>query len=467
MSSVNRECEVVIVGAGLAGLAAARHLHHSGLDVLVVEARDRVGGRSWTETTTSGFSVDQGGQWIGPTQHHLAALATEFGVATFSTFVEGETVELRDAQRFRYRGLIPTSDALAAADCVEAILDLDIAAHEIPLDAPWSIPDADALDETTLGSWLSGHLENPRARGIVDTAVKTVFGAEPAEMSLLFSLFYFHAGGGLGNLVRTTGGAQESRFVGGSQQLAVGMAAELGDRVLLSSPVTSIAYGPSEVEVVAGGGATQVRARWAIVAMPPSVSVGIEWSPSLPEARKQLATRMPMGSVIKIHAIYERPFWREQELNGQLVATEGFVRSTFDDSPEDASHGSIVGFIAGDECRQYELLSEATRREGVLADLSRAFGEEAERPLEIVEQHWRTERFTGGGPVAISVPGALSGFGEALRAPVGCIHWAGTETATEWCGYLDGALSSGRRAAEEILAVSGKQDALDGHRGHG
>ncbi|MGP8058534.1 MAG: flavin monoamine oxidase family protein [Acidimicrobiales bacterium] len=463
MVAQDRECEVVVVGAGFAGLAAARDLAAAGVDVEVVEARNRVGGRSWSLRTPGGFAVEEGGQWIGPTQHHLAALAAELGVETFPTHTLGEAVEWRQGTRHTYTGLIPTSDHQAAAEGIEAILDLDLAAWEVPLERPWAAPDAAALDAQTLASWLDAHLEAPAARSVLDVAVKAVFGAEPAELSLLFTLFYCHGGGGLTNLVRTTGGAQERRFIGGSQQLALGLAAALGERVVTGSPVSAIAHGPDRV-VVSGrrdGEPWRLVARRAIVAMPPVLSARLDWSPPLPGVRDQLSTRMPMGSVTKVHAIYERPFWRDEGLNGQVVSDDGVLRSTFDDSPPDDSHGAIVGFVAGNECRQFERLGPAARDRAVLAELERAFGPAAGRPVELVARHWPAEPYTRGGPVAISVPGALTGFGPALREPVGAVHWAGTETATEWCGYLDGALSSGTRAAAEVLLALGYRGPAD------
>ena len=228
MAEQDRECEVVVVGAGYSGLAAARHLARAGVDVVVLDARHRVGGRSFTEVTDAGFTIDRGGQWIGPTQDHLAALAAELGVATFPTYTEGQGVELRDGGRDLYVGLIPTSDPEGAADGIACMLDLDLAAFDVPLHAPWDAADAAELDARTLATYFDTHLTSASARAILEVAVKAIFGTGSGELSLLFALFYLHAGGGLTNLARTTGGAQERRFAGGSQQLAEGMAAELG-----------------------------------------------------------------------------------------------------------------------------------------------------------------------------------------------------------------------------------------------
>jgi len=476
MAEVVRECEVVVVGAGYSGLAAARHLARSGVDVLVLDARHRVGGRSFTDVTGAGFTIDRGGQWIGPTQDHLAALAAELGVATFATWTTGQGVELRDGKREPYVGLIPTSDPHGAADGIAAMLDLDLAAFEVPVEAPWAAPDAATLDARTLATHLDEHLSSASARSILEVAVKAIFGTGSGELSLLFALFYLHAGGGLTNLARTTGGAQEARFAGGSQQLAEGMAAELGERVILGAPVETVAHRPADVmlgaRLVAPGAdpadpssdhrPLRVRARRAVVAMSPALCGRLTYTPALPGRRDQLCQRMPMGAVTKVHVIYDRPFWRDDGLNGQIVAPESALGSTFDNSPEDASHGAIVGFIAGDDCRRLEQAGTEARRVAILGDLERAFGPRARTPIEIVEQHWLAEPFTRGGPVAVSAPGALTALGPALREPVGPLHWAGTETATQWCGYLDGALSAGRRAADEVLcALKGEPVGLD------
>lgn len=454
MASEHR-CDVVVVGAGYAGLQVARRLTAAGADVVVLEARDRVGGRVWTEITPAGAVVDHGGQWLGPGQQHLAALAEELCVATFPTWTSGSGVEVRSGQRHTYTGLIPTSDPEAAAEGIEAILALDLDARRVPLDAPWTAEDAQALDARTLGSWAQETMSTPAARGVLAAAVQGVFGAEPGELSLLFAQFYLHAGGGLLNLARTTGGAQEQRFVGGAQQMARRLAEQLDSRVRLGHPVVTVAHGPSGVTATAahGDGTVAVHAGRAVVAVPPAVAAAIRFEPPLPGNRQQLVQRTPMGAVTKVHAVYERPFWRDDGLNGQLVADEGAARLTFDDSPEDGSHGVLVAFVAGNECRRLDAAGPAGRRAAVLADLERAFGPRAARPLEVVEQHWPAEPYSGGGPVAVLPPGTLTGVGPALRAPVGRLHWAGTETALEWTGYIDGALSSGDRAASEVLAA--------------
>ena len=326
MAELDRQCEVVVVGAGYSGLAAARHLARAGADVMVLDARHRVGGRSFTDVTEAGFTVDRGGQWIGPTQGHLAALAAELGVATFPTYTTGQGVELRDGKRELYVGLIPTSDPTVPPTASPAC--------SIWTSPPSTCPSRRRGRRPTRQPWTrrrspptsTRHLESAAARSILEVAVKAIFGTGSGELSLLFALFYLHAGGGLTNLARTTGGAQEGRFVGGSQQLAEGMAAELGERVILGAPVASVAYGPDHVAVGARlvapatirltpAGAAEplrVRARRAIFAMSPALCGRLTYTPVLPGRRDQLCQRMPMGAVTKVHVLYDRPFWRDE-----------------------------------------------------------------------------------------------------------------------------------------------------------
>ena len=462
MATPDQRADVVVVGAGYSGLCAARHLHSAGLDVVVIEARDRVGGRVWTELTPGGAVVDQGGQWLGPTQDHLSALAEEFGVATFPTYLDGANVELRAGDRHEFNGLVPTSDPDASADAIAALLELDLLCLEVSPAEPWTHPDAVRLDQQTVGSWVSENVESEAARDLIATAVLAVYGAEPSELSLLFALGYAHGGGSMSALVRTAGGAQELRFVGGAQQMAIRLAEDLGDRVVLDAPVVGVAHGPEGVTVVAdrgqaGGGRApwRVGARWLVMAMPPAVQSRISFEPPLPGARDQLAQHAPMGSVTKVHAVYDEPFWRQNGLSGQMIADAGALRAVFDDSPDDASHGILLGFIAGHTDRRLESAGPDGRRSIALEELARSFGPRAAQPAEFTEQRWSAEPYSRGGPVACFGPGLLTGCGEALRAPVGPIHWAGTETAVAWSGYIDGAITSGIRAADEVIAEAG------------
>lgn len=447
----SRRADVAIVGAGLAGLSAARTLTAAGIDVIVLEARACVGGRVYSRPASDGTLLDLGAQWIGPTQERLAALAASVGVTTFLSYDTGNNIEYRNGQRSLYSGAIPTGDPLVSMEAVEAMLNLNIMASEVPLDAPWTAPRAAEWDAQTVATWMDANISSEGARALLTLAVQAVFSAEPRDISLLHFLFYVHSGGNLNQLVSVTRGAQERRFHGGAQAIANRVAGELGQRIVLNAPVHTIRQDDSGVHVESD--ALVVSAQRAIIAIPPTLAGRLRYDPPLPGYRDQLTQRIPMGTVIKVHCLYDTPFWREEGLSGQVVSDSGIVRITFDNSPESGMPGVLLTFIEGDEGRIWGRRSLEERRAAVLACLVRYFGEKAGQPYEYVEQNWAEEEYTRGCYAGYMPPGVWSMYGEALRAPIGRLHWAGTETATAWNGYMDGAIQAGERAAAEVLAA--------------
>jgi len=431
-----RTVDVAVVGAGLAGLVAARALVAAGRTVAVLEARDRVGGRVCNVPLSDGSVVEVGGQWIGPGQDRVAALAAELGVDTFPTFEEGDRV-------LSFKGRVgsgpdgPRIPKAALVDLGRAHSRLDRMAATVPVDAPWT--------------WIRRNVVTRSARELLRVAVAAVFAAEPGDMSLLHFLFYVHSGGSLARLLDTSGGAQESRVVGGSQLLALRMAESLADGVALAAPVRRIHHEPDRVGVVADG--VTVVARRAIVAVPPVLAARIAFVPALPPHRDQLMQRMPMGSVIKVMAVYDEPFWRGDGLSGQATADSGPIRVTFDNSPPDSPLGVLLGFVEGQDARQLTLLTDEERRMEVLNAFEHFFGPKAARPEEYIERDWSREEWTRGCYGAHLPPGTWTQYGPTLREPCGPIHWAGTETAEVWSGYMDGAVRSGERAAAEVLGA--------------
>jgi monoamine oxidase len=474
------EADVAIVGAGLAGLVAARRLVAAGKRPLVVEARDRVGGRLLNEEIGDGKVVEVGGQWIGPTQERLAALAAELGVGTFPTHDEGRhliemagkvasfTGALTDARLGLVRELSRAISPLALADFEQARGRLDRMAQEVPLEEPWMAPRAAAWDSQTFATWVGRNTHSEGARRLFELATEAVWAAEPADVSLLHVLFYTHSGGGFNTLVGTGGGAQQDRFHGGSQRIALLMAEELGaERVRLEAPVRLIEHGETGVRIHAGRichpgeyksapaeeGGLVVSARRAIVAIPPTLAGRVAYDPPLPARRDQLTQRMPQGTVIKTMAIYERPFWREEGFSGQATSDTGPARVVFDNSPPDGSPGVLLGFLEGRLARQWGARDPDERREAILAGHARLFGARAARPERFIERVWAEEEWTRGCYGCLMTTGGWTEYGRALRAPIGSIHWAGAETATVWNGYMDGAVQSGERAAAEALAA--------------
>jgi monoamine oxidase len=401
----------------------------------------------------SGVALDLGAQWIGPTQRRITALAATYGLTTFPTWDTGNNVQYANGQRHVYSGAIPTSDPLVSADIVEAMLSLNMMAMQVPLDAPWTSPSAREWDGQTVESWLRAEVRSEGARDLLTLGVQAVFSAEPRDLSLLHFLFYARSGGGLMDLLGVTGGAQERRFHEGAQSVANHIAADLGERVRYNAPVRAITQDERGVQVIADG--ISVRARNAIVAIPPALAGRLRYSPPLPGYRDQLTQRMPMGSVIKVHALYDAPFWRDADLTGQASSDTGPVRITFDNSPESGMPGALVGFIEGDDARSWGRRSEPERRAAVLECFARYFGSPAAEPVEYLEYSWMEDEYARGCYAGYMPPGVWTAYGEALREPVGRIHWAGTETATEWNGYMDGAIQSGERAAAEVAAALG------------
>jgi monoamine oxidase len=440
------DVDVVVVGAGLAGLVAARDLRAGGASVVVLEARDRVGGRLLNEGIGDGKVVEVGGQWIGPTQHRMAALAREMGVDTFPTHSAGENVIELDGKLRRYTGTIPRISPAVLADIAQAQLKIDRLAKKVPLEAPWEAPNARRLDSQTFWSWGRRNIYTKAGRALMDLGIEAVWAAEPADVSLLHVLFYTHSGGGFDALLDTDGGAQQDRFHGGSQLVALRLAEKLGDVVRLERPVHRIEH--SGEGVVVDG----IRARHAVVALPPTLAGRIAYDPPLHATRDQLTQRMPQGSVIKTMAVYDRPFWRDDGLSGQATSDTGPAKIVFDNSPPDGTPGVLLGFLEGERARRIGRLPADERRRLVVDGHVRLFGPRAAKPERFIERSWAEEEWTRGCYGCYMPPGAWTSYGRALRAPIGPLHWAGAETATVWCGYMDGAVSSGERAAREVLA---------------
>jgi monoamine oxidase len=324
-----------------------------------------------------------------------------------------------------------------------------MAARE-PVEAPWEAPRAQQWDSQTTWSWQRRNLSTRGGRALMEIGVKAVWAAMPADVSFLHFLFYVAAAGRMDLLLDTEGGAQQDRFVEGTGTLAAKVAETLGDRVVLSAPVRRIEWSGDGARV--HGDRVEVRAHRVIVAIPPTLAGRIWYDPPLPGYRDQLTQRMPMGAVIKCFAVYEEPFWRAQGLSGSSVSADGPLTLTVDNSPPEGVPGILVGFLEGRAARELGRVSATERRELVLANLGRMFGPRATRPDHYLDKSWADEEWSRGCYEGYTPPGVLTAFGPALREPIGPLHWAGTETATRWNGYIDGALQSGERAAAEVLA---------------
>lgn len=442
------EADVTVVGAGFGGLTAADALAKAGVSVVVLEARDRVGGRAYS-VKTAGAVVDLGGQWTGPAQQRILRLAKSLGAETIPTFSEGENVIEVDGRMRTYKGSIPRIGPLVLADFAQASWRINRAASKMPLEDPGLAPKAVALDSRNASDLLRRTVLTARGRRFFEVAASTIWGAE-SPGSALHMLFYIASAGGLDALLKTEGGGQQESFAGGAQTLCERLADAVGlDRIRLGSSVSHIATVPDGVVVSSKG--CRVRSKRVVVAVPMNLVGRIEFDPALPAHRRSLVSRVRQGAIIKCAAIYGEPFWRQAGLTGHGMSDRGPFSVTFDASNADASRGVLVTFVGGRATRAFSDTSPAERRRAVLEYFSRLFGAGARVAEAYVEHDWPGDEWSLGGPACHFPRGAWTSCGVATREPCGPIHWAGTETAVVRMGFMDGAVESGERAAREVI----------------
>jgi monoamine oxidase len=453
MGSANLEADVCVVGAGFAGLTAARRLTRAGLTVAVVEARERVGGRTWTETV-AGVPIDRGGAWFAPRHDAGLSLAREMDVATYKTWVAGSHLLVGDGRIRRYKGLIPKISPAAVLTIALAQGRLNRMSKRVPLDAPWAARRAAEWDSETIGSWLDRtRISTTIGRSLLTMAVRGLMASDLHEVSLLHLLFLAHAHGGIDKLFSIEGGAQENLVVGTMGALAERVAAELGERVHLNAPVRRIAQARDSVTVSADD--VEVRARRVVVTVPPALALHIDFDPTLPDDRRALYRVAVAGEETKTLLVYDRPFWRDDGFSGQSADPGSAAEVTIDASPATGDSGVLAVFSFGPVAAALAQSAEADRRAAVLTAMAERFGPQAGRPDAAVETAWFEEPWSGGCSFAHLPVGALTSYGHLLRETFGLVHWAGTETATVSHGAVDGAVRSGERAAAEVIAALG------------
>ena len=466
--------DVVIVGAGLAGLTAARRLVQAGRSVTVLEARDRVGGRTLSIPIGGGKVIDVGGQWVGPlpgegvspTQDRILALAAEVGVGTFKTYDTGAYIDYNSGRATAYNGRIPLNPSTVNAAIAETLMDQ--MAQQVPPDAPYRAPNAALWDGQTFETWMRENLHPPGqppdspTNSLVNLFIESTFSAEPRDVSFLDVLFSVASAGSAASIDNTSNGAQDSRFIGGAQSISNRVAAQLGDRVVLGAPVRRITQ--SATGVIVEGDGFAVHGRRVVIALPPNLTGKLDYVPSLSAfdggLRDQLMQRIPMGSTIKVQCSYPTPFWRDQGLAGQVTSDTGPIKITFDNSPyPDSRPGILVGFMEGHDGVVWGQKTLAERRQVTIECFVRYFGAAAANPLDYWEMVWAAEKYSGGCYGTFLGPGTWTGFGIALDRPIGLVHWAASDISPRWNGYMDGAVRSGEAAAAAVNAALGQAPA--------
>ena len=444
------DADVCVVGAGYAGLTAARRLSQGARSVVVLEARNRVGGRIWTQPLSDGSSVDRGGAWLAPKHDAILALAQEVGVSTYKTWVKGGHLLIDGERTRRYTGLIPKISPLAVVTTALAMAKLDRMAKHVPIEAPWTAKRAAEWDSRTVAWWLErSGIRTVIGRDLFEMAVRGLFTGDLDEVSLLHLLFLVRAHGSISTLFSIEGGLQENMVEGGAGSIAQRVADTLGDGVRLDAPVRSITQ--REDRVLVDTGDLLVSADKAVVTVPPALALEIVFDPVLPDDRLTLYRNAVAGPETKTLVVYDEPFWRADGFSGQTAGPGSAAEVTLDATPASATPGVIASFTFGPVAELFDALNQAERRRAVLEVLTARFGPRAASPAEFIETAWWTEEWTRGCSMAHFGPGILTRYGPLLREPFGRVHWAGTETATTSHGSIDGAVRSGERAAAEIL----------------
>jgi monoamine oxidase len=445
------EADVIIVGAGLSGMIAARSVLAAGLRPLVLEADSRVGGRILTEEVLPGVPVELGAQWIGDTHHRMFRLAAELGVQTFAQYDDGDTSYELDGSGVLREKDFRAKFAGELAELERVLRRLDELAAEVPVEAPWLAPRAVEWDVITAGTWYDEQNLSPVARTLLEICTVGILAVPTVEVSFLHLLFTIQTCGVTADLfAESEGGAQSTRFIGGTSEIPRRLAALIADHIVLDVPVQLIEHTADSVTVHCRGGLV-ARGRRVIVAVSPTLAGRIMYDPPLSGVRDQLTQRLPNGSAMKAFFVYGEPFWRTDGFNGQLISDVGPARMSNDTCLPGDDHGVILLFLEGDQARTFGRLPQDERRTALTAELVRHFGSKAARPEFYVDGEWSDRQWTRGCYNANHGPHVWTTYGPALAAPIGVIHWASTDTATHWSAYMEGAVDAGERAAQAVI----------------
>ncbi|RNE66830.1 FAD-dependent oxidoreductase [Cryobacterium tepidiphilum] len=457
------ERDIVVIGAGPSGLTAAWELKKAGLSVAVLEARDRVGGRTWT-SNIDGAMLEIGGQWVSPDQTALIGLLDELGLETYERYRTGDSVYIApDGTRTRYTGEMFPVEAHTAAEMSRLIEELDGLAAEIGAEEPWAHPKARELDTVSFHHWLRQLSDDEEACNNIGLFIAGGMLTKPAHaFSALQAVLMAASAGSFSNLVDEDF-ILDKRVIGGMQQVSERLAGRLGEDVILNSPVRTLQWHPADAgdgssSVVAISDSATVHARYAIMAVPPNLYSRVSFEPPLPRRQHQMHQHQSLGLVIKVHAVYETPFWRADGLSGTGFSASSLVQEVYDNTNYDDSRGTLVGFISDEKADYAFSLSSDERRREILQSLAGFLGDEALNPVVYYESDWGSEEWTRGAYASSYDLGGLHRYGADQREPVGPIYWSSSDLAAEGYQHVDGAVRMGQRTAARIVAAASGDD---------
>jgi monoamine oxidase len=445
--------DCIVIGAGYAGLSASKTLEEDGKSILLLEANERVGGRVWTKTHEDGSWEDYGGAYLGVKQPLMYELASEFGITTFDVPTKGKSIlHYRGKTRTQDPKGVPPMPALALVDALLTLSKFNKLVETINIEKPWLTPNAQKLDHTTVEEWTQKQSWSRHVKDSMRIGIELLLGVSSSQISMLHFLWYCKAGISFEVLTTIDEGAQKQLIVGGGQAIANCMHKKLGDSVRLGEPVVAVDQTHKDKVVVTTTRGTYIGKR-VIFAIPLPLLQRIDFSPPLPIQKMKLIQNSPMGNYWKIFASYDKPFWHDKGLRGEAFSPDGYLGLVNDYSPEDRSRGVLMAFVVGLKAMTFADLTNKQREKVALEELERCFGKEAASPKKLTIHTMMEEKYLTGCPVSVPAPGYVTSCGWWLRKPIDRIYWAGTETATAWCGYMEGAVGSGIRAAKEVIAT--------------
>ncbi len=458
---LNLDRDVVVVGAGPSGLTAARELKKAGLSVAVLEARDRVGGRTWTETV-DGAVLEIGGQWVSPDQTVLLDLLSELGLKTYSRYREGDSVYIgADGGAVRYTGDSFPVDPATAVEMDKLIVLLDGLAAEVGATEPWAHAKARELDTISFHHWLRANSDNEEACNNIGLFIAGGMLTKPAHAFSALQAVLMAASAGSFTHLTDEDFILDKRVVGGMQQVSLLQAQEMGDDVVLNSPVRTINWecdADSSRRVSVVSDRATVQARFVIMAVPPNLYSRVSFNPPLPRRQHQMHQHQSLGLVIKVHAVYNTPFWREEGLSGTGFGAGSLVQEVYDNANHEDTRGTLVGFVSDEKADAVFELSADARKQAILESIAGFLGDKALEPEVYYESDWGSEEWTRGAYAASYDLGGLYRYGKDQSTPVGPIYWCSSDLAAEGYQHVDGAIRMGKLTAERIVEAAKAKD---------